>query len=423
MSTPTVLPASALAALAPRPAPGPARLLRTALARGAWYLVPVPLAVAASDPIGRLPWLVPVGALAVGWCALSGLVPVATPVAGRAGAGPAARLVLGGFAAVAAVWSALLALAPSTLVGDRATAYAVSLAALALLGSLAVALATGAELVLLAWSLPALLVSGAMIAGWWAEPWLLLAGIAVLAVRAFATARADQGAHRRSRRSTRGGFLLDRRVERAGWAGVGGVALGACQAAVVLLVGRAGQVAVPPGDLPPALVPLLVAVPGLELWVGWHLARVCEGLTRYDDRDLHLRYVRRLGWATLAALLPPLAAGAALAGTAGRLPYGLSANPEATALVLAMASGVLLAGVIATGWLLHARRRPLLAAVVTGAPVLATLGLHASVPELAATSLIGWGQLLPSVAVGLAVAYAAGLVLTAYVLFDSRSLR
>jgi hypothetical protein len=55
--------------------------------------------------------------------------------------------------------------------------------------------------------------------------------------------------------------------------------------------------------------------------------------------------------------------------------------------------------------------------------VLAALGPPAGVPELSAASLTGWGQLLPSVAAGLVVAYTAGLVHTAYVLFDSRSLR
>lgn len=60
---------------------------------------------------------------------------------------------------------------------------------------------------------------------------------------------------------------------------------------------------------------------------------------------------------------------------------------------------------------------------MTGDPVLYALGLYAGVPVLAAGSLTGWGPPLAGVAAGLAVAYAVGLVLTAYVLFDSRSLR
>jgi hypothetical protein len=424
-STPTVLPPAVLSTLAPRPAPSPARLIRSALARGGLYLVPVPLAVAASEPLGRVPWPVPVTALAVGWCALSGLVSLATPLAGRA----AARLVLAGVVAVMAAWSVLLALAPATLAGgDRAAAFAVSLPALALLGAIAAARATGAELRVLGWSLPVLLVTGLAIAGWpvpdlaavpepapvprLAAELALLAGVALMVARAFVPALRRRGVGAPSRP----GAAELRRSAAA-------VALAACQAAAVVLVARSGHAAVPAGGVPPALVPLLVALPALELWVGWHLARVTAGLARYDDRDQHVRYVRRLGWTTLTALLPPLTAGAALAGTATRLPAGLSHHPDAPALVLSMASGVLLAGVVATGWLLSARQRPALAAAVTGAPVLAALGLHAGVPGLPATSLTGWGQLLPSVAVGMAVAYAAGLVLAAYVLFDSRSLR
>ncbi|HEY8471314.1 MAG TPA: hypothetical protein VIL37_01605 [Natronosporangium sp.] len=419
MSTPTVLPAAALATLAPRPAPSPARLFRSALARGAGYLVPVPLAVAATEPLSRLPWTVPVGALAAGWCAALGLLYLAAPVAERAGPGPAARLVLAGFAALAGAWSGLLALAPAKLVGaDRPLAHLVSLAGLAVLAALAVARATGTELAMLGWSLPVLLVAGATITGWPAEvrPAGTVAGLA--AGIAGLLAGAATPALRRSYPAT---GSRPTAAELRGCAGP--VLVGLCQVAVVLVVARAGQVAVSAGGIPPALVPLLVTIPGLELWVGWHLARVSEGLTRYDEREAHLRYVRRIGWATLAALLPPLAAGTALAGTAGRLPYGLSAHPDVPALVLALASGVLLAGVVATGWLLAARRRFGLAALVTGAPVVIALGLSISVPGLAATSLSGWGQLLPSVAVGLAAAYAAGLILAAFVLFDTRSLR
>jgi hypothetical protein len=185
---------------------------------------------------------------------------------------------------------------------------------------------------------------------------------------------------------------------------------GAGLAASVLLVARVGYELPPAYGVRPALVPLLFAIPVLELWIWWHLTRVAAGLVRYDDRDRYLRYVRSLGWATLAALLPPLVAGAALAGTAARLPYGLSAHPDAPALVLAMACGVLLVGVVAIGRLLSARHRPGLAAVVGWCPVLGALGLP-------------WGALLPATTVALVVAYAIGLVLAAGVLFDSRGQR
>jgi hypothetical protein len=189
---------------------------------------------------------------------------------------------------------------------------------------------------------------------------------------------------------------------RYGWPLVAGAGL----AATVVLVGRGFAVA--PHGVPPALMPLLFAVPVLELGMWWHLARVAAGLVQYDDRDRHLRYLRWLGWTTLAGLLPPLATGVALAATASRLPYGLAGHPDAPALVLAMACGVLRVGVVAIARLLSARHRPGLAATVAWCPIPAALGLS-------------WGQPLAVIAVALAVSYATGLVLAAYALFDPRS--
>lgn len=403
MSTPTALPATALSQLAPATAaPHPVRFLPPALARAGLYLTPVPLALAAAEPLARVPWPVPAGAAAAGWCALSGLGYLGRRAAGRAGAGAAVRLVLVGFAALAAVWAVLLVLAGP----DRGPAYPVGLGVLLLAAALATALATGAEAVLLRWSVPALLVAGAVIGGWLPTP-LLLAGIGLLAARLAGPAI----------RGTWPGWPAGRELWRCGaYAGYG-----LSQAAVVGLVWRVGEVA--SAGVPPVVVPLLVSVPLIEVWAGWHLARVAAGLARHDDRAQHERYARRLGWATLAVLLPPLVAGAALAGSAHRLPYRLSEHPDAPALVLAVAGGVLLAGVVAVGWLLAARDRPGLAAavgvgVVGGTPVLA-----AAVPGLAVTSLGGWGQLLPATVIALAAAYAVGLVLAAYVLVDTRSLR
>jgi hypothetical protein len=414
MSTPTVLPASAVARLVPPAVPGEGAravgwFLRPALVRAAVYLVPVPLAVAAAEPLGRVPWPVPAGALAAGWCAVSVAAYLGQLVARSGGTVRAARLVLAGFAGLAAGWSAALALVPGSLAGaDRALAYAVSLPVLAVLAALAVALATGAGAALLRWWVPALLVAGAALTGVLPVPVepLLLAGIGLALARASTTALRRAGPVKLPRLRGGGARLV----------------FALSQAAVVVVVWRVGHAAVPPGGVPAAMVPLLLAVPLVEVWVAWHLARVAAGLVRYDDRDRYLRYARRIGWSTLTALLPPLVAGAALAGTATRLPYGLSAHPDAPAVVLAMAGGVLLAGVVAVGWLLAARSRRWLAAAVTGAPALTTLALSVTVPIRTATSLDGWSQPLPAIVIALAVTYAVGLVLVAYVLFDARSL-
>ncbi|MPZ28487.1 MAG: hypothetical protein GEV12_19310 [Micromonosporaceae bacterium] len=455
MSTPTVLPAAALSQLAPATAPcTTTRFLRPALTRAALYLTPVPLAMAAAEPLGRVPWPVPVGAATAGWCAIQVLGYLGRAAAARAGAGPggaaataAARLVLVGGGALTAGWSALLAVAPAGLAGDdRPLAYAVSLPALLLFTAIAAALATGTAAALLRWSLP-LLLAVAATSGWLpgqvlavpAEP-LLLAGIAVVAVRGFAPAlprrrpaSADRGAGpapvdaggRSAARSGAGRWPArpgGGELRRAG----ARLALGLSQAATVVLVWRAGLAVAPPGTVPPALLPLLLTLPLIELCTGWHLARVAAGLARHNDRDQHLRYLRRLGRATLAGLLPPLIAGVALAGTAHRLPYGLSSHPDAPAAVLAMAGGVLLAGTIAVGWLLAGRDRPGLGAAVTGAvalgaPVLAIVSPPA--PFSAAAGAGGAGALLPATVTALATGYAVGLVLAAYVLVDPRGPR
>lgn len=410
MNTPTVLPASLLSQVtgpvATRTGPP---FLGTALMRSLLLLVPVPLAAAAAGAIATLPWTVPVAALVAGWCAAQPLTHLGQLTAGRRGPVPAARLVLAGFAALAAAWSVGLAVAPQAVIGaDRAAAYAVSLPALGLLAVVAVALAVRCEAMLLRWTVPALLIAAAWLLDLVPEraaAALLLATVALPLLRAGAIAarRADGPA----------GRWRGRELVWAAWY----LLLGACQAALVVTVWQAGTTAAA------VAVPLLVAVPLAEVWIGWHLARAVAGRAAYDDREPYLRHVRRLGWATLSPLLPPLVAGVALAASASRLPYGLSAHPDAPAAVLSMAAGVLLPGVVALGLLLAAVGRPGLAALVTGGPVAGALAWHAGAPGLTAGSLSGWGQLLPTVATALLVGYAVGLVLATHVLVDPRRRR
>lgn len=204
-----------------------------------------------------------------------------------------------------------------------------------------------------------------------------------------------------------GGWIPPHRPGRAG--PLGSALLGLSQGAAVLLAWRLGPDA--PAVPPIAALPL-AALPLAELLAGWHLARLAAGL-RYDDRLRHQRYLRRVGWATVVVLLMPLLGGAALAGMAARLPVGLSGHPEARALLLALAAGALLAGVVAIGRLIAARGRAVLAALVTTGPPLAGVALEG-------LWFAGWvpaGPIIP-----LAIGYAAGLVLAAYVLSEGRSL-
>ncbi|MEH1130187.1 hypothetical protein [Micromonospora sp. CPCC 206061] len=163
----------------------------------------------------------------------------------------------------------------------------------------------------------------------------------------------------------------------------------------------------------PTLQPLLVAVPLAEILVAWHRSRATAGLDGYEDLRAFRREVRGLAAVTVGALVPPLVAGAALGAAAYRLPYRLSAHPQARDLVLGMAAAMLLGGLLAVTGLLCARGRTLAAAVVAAAPlagaaVVAWL-LHAAVPGFA---------VLPGVVVAIGVAYLLGLVVAAHSTFD-----
>jgi hypothetical protein len=184
---------------------------------------------------------------------------------------------------------------------------------------------------------------------------------------------------------------LDRRDV---WRALGYLIIGAAQAACVAMLWRSG----PPGATSPAALPLLVAVPVLEALVCWHIRQVDRGLNAAEtERDLR-KHVRGVTMVTVAGLLPPLAAGGALAVAAYRLPAGVA--PTDRAGVLALAAGTLLSGVFAGTFLLAARRRTVLAATLAAAAPLAIAALPflpgsapgrlpAIVAVFAATHLVG----------------------------------
>ena len=89
-------------------------------------------------------------------------------------------------------------------------------------------------------------------------------------------------------------------------------------------------------------MPLLLAVPALETLVGWHTFQIESGLDAAESGRDYRRHVRSVAVATVAALLPPLAAGIALAAAAYRLPYGATTRDG----VLALAAGTLLGGAV-----------------------------------------------------------------------------
>jgi hypothetical protein len=210
-------------------------------------------------------------------------------------------------------------------------------------------------------------------------PWLpigtlLPAAIVVPLVRAFRPAMLPGG-----RRSFR---LAGPELRRA----TGYLVIGASQAICVGLVWRAG----PSGSTAPFWLPLLLAVPILEALVGWN-AKAPAGR-------------RGVTLVTVAGLLPPLAMGSSLAIAA----YETSAKAD----FLGLSGGTLLGGVFAITFLLAARGRTGIAAVVAATPPLATVALKIF-PLSAAGAL-------PNAVGALAATHVAGLLVVALTAADPR---
>lgn len=429
-----------LAAQERRP-PRPAPYVGQALLRCSLYLTPVLLAAAAAEPLGLVPWPAPAAALVLGWAGGQALAYLGHLVGAHHGPGSATRLLAAGFGALAAAWSGVLALAPAAVLGgQRPMAYAITLMELAYFAAVATALVTRSERAVLLWTLPSWLAAGAALTGRWPEQWpvdiqWVLAGTIMLTVgRAFrhiATPGPATGGVRPG--------VAD--LARA----VAYLLIGAGQAVAFVLVWRAA----PGGSATaPAALPLLAAVPLLEVFVGWHTARLSVGLDAYDDHRAYRGHVRQVAMLTVGVLTPPLLAGIALATASSRLPFQLVHHPDAAALALALATGVLLAGVFAVVLLLATRRRLGAAAALAAAPNLLAIGLtlwppavHTGASGLAgpvfhpatggtggslsrcAESCVTGEALLPNAALALTVVYAVGLAVTAYILLDHRSHR
>lgn len=422
-------------AAADRPPARPPRHVRQALLRSALYVTPVPLAIAAADPLGQVPWPVPAGALVLGWSAGQGLAYLGHLVGAQRGPGSATRLLAGGFAVLAGAWSVLLALLPAWLVdGRRPMAYAITLIELAFFAAVGTALVTRRERDLLRWTLPSWVVAGVAIGGAWPAhwpvrvEWALLGSIVLIVGRALRQLGAP---------ATGSGLRIGAGdLVRAG----GYLLIGLGQSTAFVLVWRAA-----PGgsSAPPAVLPLLAAIPLVEIFVGWHLSRVALGLDTYDDHRAYRRHLRRVAGLSIVLLLPPLLSGVVLATAADHLPMRLSDHADVRTVLLALASGVLLAGVFAMVLLLSTRRWLATAALLATAPAGLAVGLTfygtpaalAGVPRPLAAPTDGAPlfdcvltctaseSLLPNAVLSLTVVFVLGLSVSAYALFDPRSYR
>ena len=381
-----------------RRAPSARPYLRVAMLRCALYLGPLGVAVAAARPLGRVGWLVPVATLVLGWSAAQALTSLGAAVARTNGTAAAARLVGGGFAAVAGGWCGFVWVAPAGWLGaSRMLAAVIGVGGLTALATVTAGLVTRAEAGVVRWSLPCWLLGALSVAGGSGAvaglpvETLLPAAIVVAAVRAY---RPMIGRSVPRRRPLARGDL--RRA-------VGYLVAGAGQAACVGLLWRAG----PAGVTAPAAIPLLLAVPALETLVGWHRYQIESALDATETGRDYRRHVRSVAVATVSALLPPLAAGIALAAAAYRLPYGATGRDG----VLALAAGTLLGGLLAATLLLAARGRTGTAATLAVVAPLAILTLPSLTPTLAP---------LPATVAVFAGTHLLGLLTVAHTAADHR---
>lgn len=373
--------------------------LGAALLRCGLYLGPLSVAIAGAGPLSRVAWPVPLLTLLLGWTAAQALTSVGVAVARRGGPAAAARLIGGGFAVVAGLWSALVWVAPASLLGPhRVLALVIGLGGLTSLATVTAAVVTRAAAAIVRWSLPCWLLAGLTVAemAGVALPiplpidTLLPAAIVVVAVRAFRPLFLP-GTPGRRVRPTRA------EIRR----GAGYLVIGASQAICVGLLWRAG----PSGSTMPFWLPLLLAVPILEALIGWHSDQVEAALDATETGADYGRQVRGVTLITLAGLLPPFAVGCALAVAAYRMPIELAALQGTRAGVLELAGGMLLGGVFAITFLLAARTRTGVAATVAAMPPLAV----AALPLLPLPS----AGALPDAVTVLAATHAVGLVVVA----------
>lgn len=374
--------------------------LGAVLLRCALYLGPLSVAVAAAGPLGAVAWQVPTGTLLLGWSVAQALAGVGAVVARRGGPGAGARTVGLGFATAAAVWCTFALFAPPDLTGaDPARAAAVGVCGLVALGTVTAALVTRAEAAVVRWSLPCWLLAAIGVAGAIGDTWVGRVPITPLlpVAIAAAAARAFRPAFHRSAK------IVLRRGDLRGMAGR--LVLGAGQAACAALLWHAG----PPAATSPAVLPLVAAVPMLEALTGWHRRQVEAGLDIAESAEEFRVHLGGVTVVTIAALLPPLAVGVALAMAAYRLPEGVDGAREG---VLAFAGGILLSGVLALTLLLAARGRTAVAAALAVAPALAAVATPL-VPALPSDPL-------PTVVAILAATHLVGLLTVAHTAADPR---
>ena len=355
-----------------RRAPARSRYLVAALLRCALYLGPLSVAVAAAGPLTRVAWQVPAAALLLGWAAAQALAGLGATVARRAGAGrrgtPARRRLRRGSAGPL-VRAGLGRPGPRARPGPAARRRDRGRRRSPPSPPSPPPWSPAAETAVVRWSLPIWLLAAVTVAGRLVRPAGAHgrpaarrdpAGRAARAYRPVIGRPVPQAAalHRGRPAAGRGRTWSSARPRRSAW--------------------RCSGTPAPAGTPPPAMLPLLAAVPILEALVGWHAAPGRRRARHVRREPAYGRHVREVTVVTVAGLLPPLAAGVALAVAAYRLPYGLSGasrrpgrGPGARRRHPARRG-------LRVTLLLAARGRTATAAVLAAAPLLLTLAAAAA---------------------------------------------
>ncbi|WP_433083000.1 hypothetical protein ACQP1P_03425 [Dactylosporangium sp. CA-052675] len=376
----------------PPEGPGAGRVVADTLLRALIYLTPLVIGLGASSEVDGVPGLATTGTLMLGWGGGQALSYLGYRALSERGRAAAARLLGGGFLALAALWSLVL-------IGTGARAFVVAAVQLALFAVAAVTLVTNRERMVILAVVPCWVATAGLGRGL-SVSWLL-ACVAVLVGVAYLPVLRERFPRRVTRRRWRT-WRYD-----IGYAALYGL-VGTGQAALLRTVALDG---IAPHRVPPAALPLLLGVPLMELTLVWHRRRIASARADLADRFAFDRRLGRISAGTVAVLAVPVVVGAAIAGAVW---FGLLARGQS------FAAAVLLMAVYALCLVLASHGRAGTAAIVVWWPALLVTGVGHWAPALV--------HVAPTFAETLAVATLLGaglpgLAVAALVLRDPESYR
>jgi hypothetical protein len=379
---------------------------RQVLLRSMLYLTPLVLAMGAAQQLAGIPGWVTAGALVAGWSAAQGLAYLGYLVGGRGGDVRAARFLLVGFTALAALWTAALVGTSGARLGSQpgglAGAIAVSLVELALFAAVTVALVTGRERELVRAAVPSWIASGALVAGrvlldgpselHWVGAALLAGTVGRFLFVAY---RPVLGPSRRD--DWRWSLHLTEAMPALGYAAVGAAQAVLLVAAMMAGAGADADAGTFGAGMPLITAPLLIGALAAEYLLLRHRVRLEHALDTATDRTGYRRQLLRAICGTLGLFTLGIVAGLAVAANWG------ATDPVRG---LQLVCGVLLAGHSVVTLLLLAHRRLGLATVLVGGPALFVVS--------AAIAVARFGMVPPQP--GQALSYAAAVLGTALAL-------